>query len=313
MATAAILGLLAVVGPLCALGALALVRTAVTCVASRCVHGSVGHGVGSKARRSIGVAVAALDAGNRDVRRRGVAGCRDTIVAIRAVRIGRLMDICAAGPTRVGRLGGGVTGYAVLPAGRHVTGIGRRTISTLGSLARVAAIVAGVTTAATDRRVRHRVGREARRGIGVTAAALHGPRRDVRWRRHTGRRRAVVAARAIRIGRLMDVSAARPAGETGCRCGVTGDAVTPAGRDVAGVRRCAHRTLCAFGCVGPVVAGIAAAGAHRGVRHRVGREADRGIIVAVAALHAGHRNVRRRGQACRRRTIMAAGTVRVGR
>ena len=312
MATATILCLFAVIGPQCALRALTLVGAAVTSIAAGRMHRGVRHCVGSEARRGIGVAVAALDAGHRDVRRRGISGCRDTVVAIRAIRVGRLMDVYAAGPTRVGRLGGGVTDCAVLAACRHVTGIRRRTICTLGSLARVATIVARVATAATDRRVRHRVGREARRGIGMTAAALHGPRRYVWRRRHTGSCRAVVTARAIRVGRLMDVSAARPAGETRCRCGVTGNAVTPAGRDVAGVRCSAHCTLGAFRCVGPVVAGIAAAGAYRRVRHRVGREADRRIIVAVTALHAGHRNMWRRGQAGRRRTIVAAGTVRVG-
>ena len=155
MATAAILRLLAMVWPLRTLRTLSPVSAAVTSIAAGRMYRGVRHCVGSEARRSIGMAVAALDAGYRDVWRRGVASCRDTIMAIRAIRVGRLMDVCAAGPTRVGRPGGGVTGYAVLTAGRHVTGIRGRTIGTLGSLARVAAIVARVTTAATHRRVRH--------------------------------------------------------------------------------------------------------------------------------------------------------------
>ena len=83
--------------------------------------------------------------------------------------------------------------------------------------------------------MRHRVGRETRCGIGVTVAALDAGHRNVRWRCIAGCRRAVVAARAIRVARLMGVGRARPTGEgRGCG-GVAGDAVQTAGRHVAGI------------------------------------------------------------------------------
>ena len=196
-----------------------------------------------------------------------------------------------------------MTGDAVASGGRHVTGIGRRALRALGALGRVGAVVTGIAAARAHRRVVHRVGDEARRRVGVAVAALDAGHRDVRRRRQAQRRRAVVTARAIGVARSVNVFCARPTREARGRTGVAGDAVAPGGRHVTGVGCRALRTVRALSRIGPVVAGVAAAGTHRRMVHRVGDEARRGAGVAVAALNAGHRNVRRRGLAgrgCRR-------------
>ena len=183
----------------------------------------------------------------------------------------------------------------------------------LRALARVGAVVAGVAAGAADRRVVHRVGDEARRRVGVAVAALHGTGRNVRRRRQPGRGGAVVAARAIGVARLVDVGAAGPAGEARGRAGVAGDAVAAAGRDVTGIGGGALRTLGALGRVRAVVAGVAAARAHRRVVHRVGGEARRRVGVAVAALDAGIGMCGGVVIAGRRRAVVAARAIGVGR
>ena len=131
----------------------------------------------------------------------------------------------------------------------------------------------------------HRIGREACCRIGVAVAALDGRHRNVRWRRQTGRGGAVVAGRAVGIGGRVGELAARPAGKARGRAGVAGDAIFAIGRDVAGERRRALRTLGALAGVRPVVTGVAPAGADRAVIHGVGRETRCRIVVAVAALN----------------------------
>ena len=105
--------------------------------------------------------------------------------------------------------------------------IGGGALRALGALGRVGAVVAGIAAARAHRRVVHRVGDEARRRVGVAVAALDAGHRNVRRRGLAGRGRAVVTARAIGVGRLVGVGAARPAGEGRGRAGVTGDAVRP--------------------------------------------------------------------------------------
>ena len=185
-------------------------------------------------------------------------------------------------------------------------------LSAAGALAGVRTVVAGVAAAGADRRVAHCVSRETCRRVGVTVAALNPWHRDMRRRDHTGRRRAVVAARAIGVGRGVHVDAARPAGEGCCRARVAGDAIGAVGRYVAGERRCAHRALRPLAGVGPIVARITPAGADRRVIHRVGREARSRIVVAVAALDSRHRNVRRRLHAGRSGAVVAARAVGIG-
>ena len=78
---------------------------------------------------------------------------------------------------------------------------------------------------------------------------------------------------------------------------VAGDAVASTRRHVAGIR---CRSLCAFGTfarVRAVMAGVAAARAHRRVIHRIGDEAGCRIGVAIAALGPGHRDMGWRRQA----------------
>ena len=95
--------------------------------------------------------------------------------------------------------------------------------------------MAGIATAGAHRRMRHRVGRKARRRIGVAVAALDAGHRNVRRRSVAGRYRAVVAARAIGVARLMGVNGPSPAGEGRGRAGVAGDAVAPGRRHVTGI------------------------------------------------------------------------------
>ena len=56
----------------------------------------------------------------------------------------------------------------------------------------------------------HRVGDETRRRIGVAVAALDAGYRNMRRRRHAGRGGAVVTARAIGVGRLVDDTCRQP-------------------------------------------------------------------------------------------------------
>ena len=79
----------------------------------------------------------------------------------------------------------------------------------------------------------HGVGREARCRIGMAIAALNRCHRNVRRRGHAGGGGAVVTARAIGIGGRVSKLAARPARESRCRAGVTGNAIGAIGRDVA--------------------------------------------------------------------------------
>ena len=67
------------------------------------------------------MAVAALDAGDRDMRRRGQAERDCPVVATGAIGVAREVNISAACPTGEARRGVGVTGDAVSPTGRHMT------------------------------------------------------------------------------------------------------------------------------------------------------------------------------------------------
>ena len=201
------------------------------------------HRIGGETRRGVAVAVAALDRAGGDMRRRGHSGRGRAVVATDAVRVRRLVDVLPSRPA--GECGDGtrMARGAVLAARRNVTCIRRRAVCTFRSLAGVGAIVTGVAATAADRRMRHRVGREAGRRVGVAVAALDRAGGDVRRRHHTGRCGAVVAAGAVGVCGLVDVSAARPTGEAGRRARMTGDAVATTRRDVAGVGHSPLRTL----------------------------------------------------------------------
>ena len=196
-----------------ALGALGRERTVVTGVATARVHRRMVHRIGDEARCRIGVAIAALNAGYRDMRRCGVAGCRRAVVTARAIGIAGLVDIDATSPTREVTGRRRVAGGAVPSTGRHVAGIRCRSLRALRAFARVRTVVAGVAAARAHRRMIHRVADEARCRIGVAIAALDASYRDMRRRGVAGRRRAIAAARAIGIAGLMDVDGTSPACE----------------------------------------------------------------------------------------------------
>jgi hypothetical protein len=162
-------------------------------------------------------------------------GCRRAVVAARAIRVGRLMSVGRARPTGEGRGCSRMAGDAVLTAGRHVTRIRRRAKRAFRALRGIRTVMTGVAAAGAHRRVRHRVGRKARCRIGVAIAALDAGHRNVRRRSVAGRYRAVVAARAIGVARLMGIDGPSPAGEGRGRAGVAGDAVTPGRCHVTGV------------------------------------------------------------------------------
>ena len=183
-------------GALRALGAFAGVGAVVAGVAAARAHRRVVHRIGDEARRRVGVAVAALDAGRRDMRRRGLAGRGRAVVTARAVGVGRLMGVSAAGPTGEACRRARMTGDAVPAVRRHMTGIRGGALRALGALARVGAVVAGVAACSAHRRVVHRVGDEARRRVGVAVAALHDAGRNMRRRRHAGGDQTVVAIRS---------------------------------------------------------------------------------------------------------------------
>ena len=202
---------------------------------------------------------------------------------------------------------------AIFAIGRDVAGERGRALRALRSLAGERAVVTGVAAAGADRAVSHGVGREVRCRIGVAVAALNAGHRHVRRRLQTGRGGAVVAARAVGIGGRVGILPARPAGERRGRAGVAGNTVAAIGRDVARERGRALRALRTFAGERAVVTGVAPAGADRTVSHGVGREVRRRIGMAVAALNAGHRHMRRRLQTCRGGAVVTARAVGVGR
>ena len=151
----------------------------------------------------------------------------------------------------------------------------------------------------------HRVGRKTRRRIGMAIAALAPRHWNVRRRDEARRSRAIMATRAVGVGRRVSERSALPARKRRRSGRVAGDAIAAAGRYMA---REGCRTLRAFASLRrerPVVAGVASAGADRSVVHRIGCEARRRIDVAIAALDARHRDVRRRRHAHRATPVVA--------
>ena len=271
----------------------------------------MGHRIGGEARRRIGVTIAALNAGDRDMRRRGVAGRGCSVMAIGTVRVARRMDIGRARPGCVTIGCFRVASDAVLAIRRQMARVRRSALRTFRAFGGVGPAVTGIAARSAYRGVVHCVGYEAHCRIVVAVAALNRRRRDMRRRRHAGRRRSIVTAKAVCIARLMDVDAARPAQEAGAR--VTGDAVAAGSCDVVRERGGAERAFGALARVRTVVTGVAAGRAHRRMVHRVGDETRRRIGVAVAALDAGDRNMRWRRQAGRGRPVVTARAIGVGR
>ena len=271
------------------------------------------HRVGRKACSRIGMAAAALNPRHWDVRRRGHAGRGFAIVTARAVCVGRRMGEFSTGPAGEARGRARVTGNAIGAVGRHVASERCGAHRALRTLTGVGTVVAGVAPAGADRSMVHRIGGEARCRVVVAVAALNTCHRDMRRRLHAGRRRAVVATRAVGVGRSVGKCSARPTREGRGRGGMTGFAISPVSRHMAGQRCRAHRALGTLTGVGTVMAGVAPAGADRGMVHRVDDEACCRIVVAVAALNTCHRDMRWRLHAGRRRAVVAARAVGVGR
>ena len=183
------------------------------------------HRVSGEARCRISVAIAALRARDWDVRRSGHPPRVATVVACRAIRIAGLMSIDTTSPVREACRSTCMTGGAVAAARCDVVRIRRRALRTFGALVCIGTIVTSVATASRNRRVVHRISRKACRCFGVTIAALDAGDRNMRRRRVTRRRGAVVAGRAIRVGSSMDISGPRPARVSIRRLSVAGDAV----------------------------------------------------------------------------------------
>ena len=165
--------------------------------------------------------------------------------------------------------------------------------------------MAAVAPAGADRRMRHRIGVEACRRVGVAVAALDRTDRHMRRRRVSRRDGTVVAVRAIGIAGLVHVGRTRPRCVAVRGLGVTGNAILATGRHVTGIGRGSVGALGALARIRSIVTGIAARGRDRGVIHGVGDETRRRIAMAVAALNRRGRNVGRRRQAGRRRSIVA--------
>jgi len=295
VAAAAIDRLLAVIGPLrAAIVSLALVAAVVAGVAAdRMDDGMAGRahseiaGRRGEAGARAAVATAALNRARGDVRRRRHARSGHAVVTRDAVRVGGGVRVRAARPAHVAAgLCCSVARQAVRAIGRHVTCVGGRAVGALRTLARVAAVMTGVAAQGARRRMVHRIGREGRRRAGVAVRALERPGRDVRRRRLTRRRHAIVAVAAVRVRSLVRVLGARPgdiAAAGGGRVAI--GAVVAARRQMAGVGRHAKRALRAFAGVCAIVAGVAAHRRCSRMVHRVGDEARRGTAVAIRALH----------------------------
>jgi len=281
------------VGPLRSFGR---IGAAVAGIATCAGHRGVVHRVGGEIAGGVGVTVAALDRPCRHMRRGRHAGRDLAVMAVRAVGVGCSVDKSAAGKAGKAvahRLG--VAGLAITAVGGDVAGIGGGAVGALRSLGRIGTVVTGIAARGGDRRVIHRVGREAARTIGVAIAALNPRHRDMRRGLHSGCAGAVVAVRAIGVARRVNVGAAGKADVAAARRrGVTGFAIITVGRDVPGVRGRAIGALRALGGIGAVVAGVAACPGHGRMAHGIGGEAGRGVGMAIAALDARHRDMRRR-------------------
>ena len=124
-------------GAQCTFCAFAEVRAVVAGVAAGRAHRRVGHRVADETRRGIGMAIAALDAGDRDMRRGRHAQRNFSIVTSRANRIAWLMNVCPAGPTRESRGSTRMAGDAVSTARRDVVYVRGGTERTFRSFARI--------------------------------------------------------------------------------------------------------------------------------------------------------------------------------
>ena len=309
-------------GALRALGAFTGERSVVAGVAPTGVDGGVTrhtHGVGRKTCGRVGVTIAALNTRHWNMRRRLHAGGHAAVVAIRAIGVGRGVRKRSACPAGKGRSRADVTGDAVLAVGRNVIGERRGAQRTACSFTGERTVVTGIAPAGADggmTRHAHGVGRKTCRRVGMAITALDSRHRNMRRRLHAGGGGAVMAARTVGVGGSMGKRSADPTDETRGGAGMAADAVLAIGRDMTREGCRTQRALGTFAGERSVVARVATVGVDGGMTrhtHGVGRKAHRRVDVAIAALNAGHRDMRRRLHTGRGGAVVAARTVGVSR
>ena len=151
-------------------------------VATAGAHRWMVHRIGHEARRCIDVAIAALDCADRNMRRCLQSFRGRPIVTGRTIGVARLVRIMAAGPARKIRSRACVASDAVDAPCCDMIWIRGRALRAFHSLAGIRPVMAFIASAGAHRWVVHRIGRKARRCIGVTIAALNNANWDVRRR-----------------------------------------------------------------------------------------------------------------------------------
>ena len=180
------------------------------------------------------------------------------------------------------------------------------------SLALKRSIVAGIAAAGAHRRVVHRIRGKAHRRIDMAMAALNSRHWNMRWRRMSSGRRAIVAIGTIGVAWLVHIGGASKTDISAADgSSVANHTVTAGNCNMARVSIGTKGAAYALACVRPIVAGIAAASVHRWMVHRIGHKAHCRIDMAIAALNTRHRNMRWRRMSRCSRAIVAIGTVRV--
>ena len=200
----------------------------------------------------------------------------------------------------------GVAGLTVLAAGRHVAG--RNALGAVRALRHIVAVVAAVAA----RRRHGRYGSWCRSrslppsccGSCCTGRRSPGCGSACQARR----RRAVVAGRAVRVASCVRVCRAVPARVVLVLVWQVLQSAPLVATwpvdDTQGAVRALGRILA-------VMAAVAPRRRHGRMAHGVGREARRRVLVAVAALDAGHRDVGRAFETRRRRAVVAGRAVGV--
>ena len=145
--------------------------------------------------------------------------------------------------------------------------------------------MAGIATDRCHRGMAHRICSEALGTVGMAVAALNCAGRDMRRGGHPGCGGSVVAGCAVCVRRLVNIRRTRPTCESGGSSCVADGAILAASWNVTGIRCRTVGAFCSLGGENAIMAGVAAAAAHRRMVHRVGDEARRRVGMAIAALN----------------------------
>ena len=257
------------------------------------------HRVGRKVRRRVGVAIAALNSGHRNMRRRLHARRGGAVVATRTVGVGRRVSEFPTRPTREGGGGAGVAGAAVVAIGGDMAGEGGCSQCAGRSLRGERAAMAGIAPAKADRRMArhtHSIDAEIRGRIGMAVAALNSRHRHMRRRCHAGRRAAIVAARAAGVGGRMGERSAQPSG----------------GALVARLaRRCGGDVVCGLAQRGRAVVAAGARPCYSGMIHDGGAAVAHRALMAISARCGGDDVVGRLANCDRAVVAAGAGSSRL--